>query len=191
MGIMTGIGVSLRQLVLQSLLFLLYMLAEIKVFTHLVFGLRKLLPFLAAYWVFALLFSVPYLESVLFSAQVIYLMIVMVGVWGLVDKPLLVSQLRWCNKYTLGRKLISFVLSTYLFLKLYIRNYQNQPTSEKIQGILEHALETGREVQAASPQVAQRVRHILAQCQPDQESHGRQNVLGMVFLACLVLVHSL
>lgn len=191
LGVLTGIDVSIRQLILQSSLFLVFMLAEIQVFKNLLFGLRKLLPFITAYWVFALLFSVPFMQSVLFTGQLLYFVIVMVAVWARVDKSLLISHIHWCTKFRAGKAMISFVLSTYMFFQLYISKYQQQPKAENVQSIINQAIATGREVHAAAPDVAQRIEALLSDTDTSYPLYGRQNILGMLFLTCLGLVHNL
>ena len=97
LGIATGFEASLRQLLTQIALSLFYITVEPQLFAKLGFALRKLLTFLAGYWLFALLFKVEFPQAVLFSLTIIYLILITVAVWGSLDKRMLLAQCKPCR----------------------------------------------------------------------------------------------
>lgn len=190
-GIATGFEASPRQLAIQSTLFLVFMLLETHLYSKLLFALRKLLIFLAAYWVFATIFALDFLYALSFSARILYLMLVMVGVWGAVDKKLILQQSKVFLRLPAGRKVMRYLIGTYYFLKSYLVAYKAIPNQSDLHSILQAAVEAGQLVHAQSDAIALSVEADL-NCAPTTDHlRSAANLWAAVFLFALVMVNSL
>ncbi|MDI3504113.1 MAG: hypothetical protein PWP64_1049 [Candidatus Cloacimonadota bacterium] len=191
LGITTTWGASLRQMLLQSALCLLYFSFESRLFAKLLFALRKLLSFLAAYWVFALLFQLDFLDTIDFSLKIIYLIIITVAAWGAADKAQLLAQSSWCQRFKLGKIFIDFILATYLFIHRYFEQYRKLAEQDSIAGIIERAMQAGKEVHAHSADIEKQIQEIL-KTEPQRVSgQFAANLLGLVFLSVLMVISNL
>lgn len=188
LGISTGFEVSLRQLFTQIVLFLLYLLPELQLFAKLGFALRKLLTFLAGYWMFALLFKVEFSQAVLFSLTIIYLILVTVAAWGSLDKDMLLAQSAWCRKFKSGRALLSFSMATYFFIKRYFAQYQSLGGQDSIAGILDRAILAGQKVHESFAAIEDRIQILLQADCPKAPRQAAANLYGLTFLCLLVVV---
>jgi len=180
-----------RQLAIQFLIFLIFMLLEHQTYAKLLFALRRALFFLTAYWVFVTLFAADFLAALLFSARIIYLVLVMVAVWGAINKPLMLRQCRPCTRFEAGRKLVSYLLSTVYFMQAYFQAYKDMPRSEKLQDILQNALDAGTRVHAQSAEIAAKVENELSSALVIEPSTIKANLVAAIFLFVLVMVGSL
>lgn len=189
-GIAGTFEVSMRQLALQSLLFILYFALEPKLYGIMLFAFRKLLPFFAAYWLLATFFKVDFMISLLFSAKILHLVLITVTAWGAVDKNALLEQSKFFRKKKIGNKVFSFILATYLFLQEYIKTYKELPKSEKLGQIVDRAILAGKSVHDKSSAIDTRVQELMLQEAPPRNHHTFANLTGLLFLCLLGLVHS-
>jgi hypothetical protein len=190
-GIATGFEASARQLALQCTLFLVFMLFEPQLYAKLLFALRKFLFFLTAYWLFATIFAMDFMASLLFSARILYLLLVMVYTWGSVDKKQLIYQSRICLRFALGRIALSYIISTFYFMREYLNAYRAIPRGESIQSILNRAIDAGQMVHAQSPNIALKVEADLNVQSLEHPTTALANVQAAGFLFLLVMVHNL
>lgn len=190
-GISTGFEASLRQIVSQSLLICLYMLLEVSLYRKLSFALRKMLPFFAAYWIFATLFSLEFTDTLLYCIQIVYFILIMIASMGSFDSQRALYQCTWCLNSKVFSTLIYFALSTSYFLREYFRLYRSLPPNDNFSKILEKAIETGHNVYKTMPQIEQKVQGILSSPRMEPISHPFANLIGLCFLCCLGLVHSI
>lgn len=190
-GIATGFEASLQQLLTQMVLVLLYLLPEPQLYTKLGFALRKLLTFLAGYWVFALLFKVEFPQAVVFSLTIVYLILITVAAWGSLDKRMLLAQSAWCRKFKTGRALLSFSLATYFFIRRYFAEYQSLSRQESIAGILDRAIVAGQKVHDSSGVIEDKVHTLLQADYPQFSRQPAANLYGLMFLSLLVLLSNI
>lgn len=191
LGIAAGFEASLRQLLTQMLLVLLYLLPEPRLFAKLLFALRKLLTFLAGYWLFALLFKVEFPVAVIFSLTIIYLILITVAAWGSLDKRMLLAQSARCRNFKAGRAVLSFSLATYFFIKGYFAEYQSLEKQESIAGILDRAIIAGQKVHASFSAIEDKVQVLLQTDYPSPTRQTAANLYGLIFLSLLVVISSL
>lgn len=190
-GIATGFEASARQIALQGLLFLVFMIFEPSLYAKLLFALRKILIFLSAYWLFATIFAMDFMATILFSARILYLLLVMVYAWGTVDKKQLIYQSRFCLRFSSGRAVISYIISTFYFMREYLRAYKAIPQGDNLQSVFSRAIDAGQMVHAQSPKIALKVETDLALDRTDHPPTTMANLLAAGFLFLLVLVHNL
>ncbi len=189
-GIAGTLEVSLRQLALQSLLFILFLATEPRLYALVIFAFRKLLPFFAAYWLLATLFKIEFMVSVLFSGKILHLVFITVAAWGAVDKSALLGQSKLFRKTKIGKNVLSFTLATYLFLQEYIKSYKELPKSEKLGLIVDRAILAGKSVHDKSESIDQEVQELLVQEVPAGSGYWLANLTGLLFLCLLGLAHS-
>ncbi|MDD3282907.1 MAG: hypothetical protein PHY41_05480 [Candidatus Cloacimonetes bacterium] len=190
-GIFTGFEASFRQLAAQTLLVLLYLNAESLLYSSFLFAIRKLLSFFAAYWLLCLLFGVDFLQSLLFSFKIIYFVLITVAVWGSLHKASLLAQSLSLCRNKPCRAVISYILATYLFLKQYLSIYRSMQIQHSIYGMLDKAINAGKQLYEKSPSIEDKVNGLLAQNNPPPEIHYRANLFGLLFLVLLGLVNAL
>ncbi len=190
-GISTGFEASLRQLGAQGLFIMLYMIPEYRLFGRLLFSLRKLLGFLAAYWLLATLFAVPFPQAVVFSARIIYLVMITVSVWAAVDKDRILRQCAWCHKFKAGRAISFFTLSTWLFIREYFREYQKLQKQESIAGILDRAILAGKNVHEKTAFIENKVQELMDRELVKPSPRIVADLYGFMFLSLLVIISSL
>jgi hypothetical protein len=191
LGISTALEASFRQLGMQSLLVLLYMSLDWTHYIKLSFALRKLLSFLAAYWLLTLFAGIAFPEALLFSGRIIYLILITVAAWGALDLRRLAAQCRWCRNYSVPRLMISFFLSTYLYIQEYFVQYRTLPKSESIAGNLERVIQAGKNVHDRTPHIEKQSHSLLSEDYPAAEPAFSANLCGMIFLSLLVVVSNI
>lgn len=189
-GIAGTLEVSLRQLALQSLLFILYLAIEPKLYGIMLFAFRKLMPFFAAYWLLATLFKIEFMVSLLFSGKILHLVLITVAAWGVINKNALLEQSKFLRKSKMGNKVFSFILATYLFLQEYIKTYKELSKSEKLGQIVDKAILAGKSVHDMSSAIDTKVQELMLQEAPPRTHHTFANLTGLLFLCLLGLVHS-
>ncbi|MCB5253405.1 MAG: hypothetical protein RBR69_05520 [Candidatus Cloacimonadaceae bacterium] len=191
LGIATGFEASLRQLITQILLVLVYLTVESQLYGKLAFALRKLLTFLAGYWLFALLFKVEFPQAVNFSLTIIYLILITVAAWGSLDKRMLLAQCACCRKYRAGRAALSFSMATYFFIRKYIAEYQSLGKQESIAGILDRAIVAGQKVHESFGAIEEKVQALQIADYPRSARQPAANLYGLMFLSLMVLLSNI
>ncbi|MDD3562573.1 MAG: hypothetical protein PHR32_02730 [Candidatus Cloacimonetes bacterium] len=191
LGIATGFEASLRQLITQIALSLFYISVEPQLFAKLGFALRKLLTFLAGYWLFTLLFKVEFPQAVLFSLTIIYLILITVAVWGSLDKRMLLAQCKPCRNFQTGRSVLSFSLATYFFIKRYFAEYQSLDKQENIAGILDRAIRAGLKVHEGAGAIEDKVQTLLREDYHPPTRQPAANLYGLIFLSLLIVLSNI
>ena len=191
LGIATGFEASLRQLLTQIAFSLLYLIVEPYLYAKLFFALKKLLTFLAGYWLFTLLFKVEFPQALVFSLTIIYLVLITVAAWGSLDKRMILAQCNRLYNFQTGRYLLSFSLATYYFIKRYFAEYQSLESQENIAGILDRAIKAGLKVHESAGLIEDRVQTLLREDHPRPSRQPAANLYGLIFLSLLVLLSSI
>jgi len=190
-GISTSFEVSHRQLAAQSLLLFLYLLADLRLYASFLFAVRKLLTWFAAYWIFALIFRVEFLQSLMFSFKIIYLILLTVAVWASTDKARLWAELNSLRGVAGLKPMFSYFLATYLFLKEYLNIYRIQGTPSGIYDAIEHAIETGKRLHQQSSLIGAKVNRLMQMDAQKPAMCIRANLYGLLFLSLLGIVYSI
>ncbi len=189
-GLMTGLESSLRQLVSQLALILLLLLFEPILYLSLGLALKRILPFLAGYWVFAILFSQPFPASVFFSLQILYFLLISVYVFGNVQMQTMAADSATFRRFKPANAAFFFSLATYHYLKSFYRNYK-AIKSEQDKPILPLVSEVMQQVASETESIRSRVNSVLSVQTGETEHRSAANLTGWLALTCLVLIHSI
>lgn len=190
-GIAIGLDSSLRQLLLNIVLILLFLLAEPSLFALLVNSLRRILPFFAGYWLFATLFAQRFPDSVFFSVQIIYLVLVTVYVFGKAKMRALAWDSRYIRKCRLINAMFYYAFATGLYVASFAKHFHAHKPNNEAEAILNHLGDVFAAVSGETLTVQTQVNSIL---NPQQEiflKPSAANFLGVVFLTIMVLVHGI
>lgn len=187
-GLVIGLDSSLRQLISQSILFLLYLFLQPRLYLSLFSALKRIISFLAAYWVFATVFKQSFPDSVLFSVQLIYLLMVSVVVFAEVPPKTWAYDSRFIRKLSWINALFYYCFATALFVKSFFRQYQAASGVESLKPKLETVFSA---VHNDSGIIGHKVRGILATDSREFGNEASADITGIVFLTLLVLVHGL
>lgn len=190
-GVVTGLDSSLRQLLAQSVLFLFYFILQVSLYKPLLKAFRKTLPFFSGYWLFATIFGQLFPETVRFSVQLIYLILVSVAVFADTPMSSLAYDSKGIRRYRYVSALFYYSFATQLYLQSFVAHFQaSKPELQKDSGLsgLSHVFHS---VNNDTERIGQQVRSILSSDNKPIVSRGMANELGIVFLTMLVLVHGL
>lgn len=191
-GLAAGFEVSLRQLTAQSFLFLIFMALDHTLYFKLFFALKKMISFMAAYWIFATIFAVDYMVTLRFSLQLCYFILIMVFVLGEMDAKALVSQCLLCKYSPKASKMLSFIMASYLFMQEYIKAFSIvKGDNGNLRDILQGAIQTGKDEHAKQSEIAARINCCITAGVSISPQAKWANLIGLLFLSCLGLVYSL
>lgn len=189
MALFSALDASWRQIILLMLLYLIFMLLELDLYSKLWRGLRFSLPFLAAYWVFGTLFGRAFPDLVLFSLKLIFL--IETSVWcfaNLYIKDIL-RDTRGLQKRKWGKKLLRFALATGLYIRAYFKMFERDKIKghNSIGAVLDSMVGVGTRVYQSSGIIEAQLEHIL-KTPLEQRVNTLPNLLGMSLLAVMVLI---
>ncbi len=190
-GLVTGLESSLRQLLSQLILFFLFLVLEPSLYGSMLKAFRRILPFLAGYWVFALIFGQAFPDSIFFSLQIIYLLLISVYVMGNLNPELLAGDSVYIRRFGFVQATFYFVLATSMYLKSFFRSYAKLQKSSSETPLLSMVSTVLRSVSAETEQIRYRVHSILETSVSDTSDRRLANICGVLFLTLLVLLHSL
>lgn len=190
-GLVTGLDSSARQLLAQIVLSIAYLLMEPGLLRLLVKALRRILPFLTGYWLFATIFSQSFPASVFFSLQVLYLLIITVVMFGNVHLSQIASDSLTLRKFRPLGYLFYYLAATSLYMKAFLSHYRQQQSLGANQLILSVVSSVLHNVSQGTPLIREQVRLLTDQQPHTPEIRPLANLCGIVFLAVLVIAHSL
>lgn len=188
-----GLDASFRQLLWLLGLFLLFFLLDLSVFKKLLVALRRILPFLAGYWVFATLFSVGFPAMLLFSLQILYFLVITVYCVGTIDLMHFIRDTRSLQRYQLARRLMHLILATSLFIQKYflLLGERQISGSENLQGVLSSFAGIVQETYSHALEVEHKIKSSLEIKEVKRDFMSLANLLAFIFLAAVVLVGSI
>lgn len=190
-GVVTGIEASLRQLIAQVFLLLLFFILEPPLYSLTFSALRRVLPFFAAYWVFATLFQQNFPNTVQFSIQLIYLLIITVAVLGRVSMNHVAAESYRLRKIAWVNSVFYYLFATWLYVQSFFRHYQlrqHNYASEPIVSLLEGVINA---VSGETGIIRVQLREILASDSQEVHLFVPANVCGVLFLVLLIIVNGL
>ncbi|PKN73657.1 MAG: hypothetical protein CVU50_02790 [Candidatus Cloacimonetes bacterium HGW-Cloacimonetes-3] len=188
-GIATGFDSSLRQLLAQIALFMVFLLLEPKLYCRLLSAFRRILPFFAGYWVFATLFAQSFPASILFSVQIIYLLLVTVAVFGELKMNFVASDSQSLRRYSWINSLFFFSFATWLYVQSFFHHYRlchAAYASEPLSRVIEEVVSA---VSAETEAIRLQVRELLEYRKVDSHLLSSANVTGLLFLVLLTVVN--
>lgn len=190
-GVVTGIEASLRQLLAQVLLLLVFFAFEPVLYRLILSSLRRVLPFFAAYWLFATLLQQDFPITVQFSIQLIYLLLITVAVMGRVSMLRVAAESYNLRKLGWVNSAFYYLFATWLFVQSFFRQYQirqREVSSEPVVSLLEAVIKS---VSAETEAIRTQLREILASDDHEVHLFIPANVCGILFLALLIIVNGL
>ncbi len=190
-GVVTGIEASLRQLLAQVLLLLVFFAFEPVLYRLILSSLRRVLPFFAAYWLFATLLQQDFPITVQFSIQLIYLLLITVAVMGRVSMLRVAAESYNVRKLGWVNSAFYYLFATWLFVQSFFRQYQirqREVSSEPVVSLLEAVIKS---VSAETEAIRTQLREILASDDHEVHLFIPANVCGILFLALLIIVNGL
>lgn len=190
-GLVTGLESSLRQLLLQFGLFLAFFLFEPSLYRSLLKALRRILPFLAGYWVFVTIFAQSFPDSLFFSLQILYLLLVSVYVFGKLSFELVAYDSVGVRRFGICNYIYFYLIATYMYLKSFFTSYANLQRNNGSAPMLAQVSDILQAVAKETDSIRNRVRSLLNSPLEPQFPRHHVNLLGLLFLTLLVLLHSL
>jgi len=190
-GLVTGLESSLRQLVSQFALFLIFLLFEPVLYRSLLKALRRVLPFLAGYWVFVTIFSQDFPDSVFFSLQILYLLLISVYVFGGLKLGLVAMDSAGLRRIGFFNSVFFYLIATYLYLKSFFRNYATLNSERASQPLAELMTQVLNSVAGETETIRTQVHTGLSQTLSTDDKRSTAHFCGVLFLSLLVLLHSL
>jgi len=188
-GLVTGLDSSLKQLVMQAVLFLVAMLMEPALYRSCFRAFKKIIPFLAAYWVGATLFNTDFLVSVTFSVQLIYLILVTVWVFARQSFEVWAWDSRKLRRFKWINSVFAFAIYTVLYVNSLFAGYARIKPGSNANQLFHEMGDVYRDVANNSPVIQAGVQGILA-AQPQRILNRKYaHLFGLAFLAALALIH--
>ncbi|HRY83555.1 MAG TPA: hypothetical protein P5533_02865 [Candidatus Cloacimonadota bacterium] len=188
-----GLDASFRQLLWLLGVFLLIFISDLSVFSKLLIALRRILPFLAGYWVFATLFTLQFPAMLLFSLQVLYFLVITVYCVGTIDMKHFLQDTGYLQKYRFSRSLIYLILATSLFIRKYFMLLGERQISggDSIKNVLASFASLIGENFAHAMEVEDTIKSSLEHDRGHRVFFTFPNFLAFCFLAAVVIVGSL
>ncbi len=190
-GIATGLDSSLRQLLAQIALFLFFLLLEPKLYCRVISAYRRILPFFAGYWVFATLFAQSFPASILFSVQIIYLLLVTVAVFGDLKMSAIATDSQALRRRGWINAIFFYSFATWLYVQSFFHHYHIRHATYSSEPIALLIEEVFKSVSAETEAVRLQVRALLKPRQIDSHLLIPANVTGLLFLALLIVVNGI
>lgn len=188
-----GLDASFRQLLWLLGLFLLMFLCDLSVFSKLLLALRRILPFMSGYWVFATIFTVQFPDMLLFSLQILYFLVITVYCVGTIDMPHFLQDTGRLQKYHFSRSLINLILATSLFIRKYFLLLGERQLSggDSIKSVIAAYAGLIGENYAHAMDVENSIKTSVADISGPRVFFTFANFLAFVFLTAVVLVGSI
>jgi hypothetical protein len=193
MALAGNIDASLRQIVMQNALFLLFFLLDISYYGKLLNALGKVLPFFAGYWVFATLLGNPFPLMVLFSLKMVLFMQVSVYVFAKQRIKYILEDTVRLRKRKWGKNLVFYLLATTLFIRAYGRYFsRHKITAGNSLSQVFEVVSGGAKRSFASANVIERCIAVsLAGAGKVTYNRSGSGVIGLSLLTLMVLINAI
>jgi hypothetical protein len=182
---------TLRQICFQMALLIVFALLDLSVYPKLLRALRKILPFVAGYWLFATLMRTPFPAMMLFTLKLVYFVQVTVYVLSHLDTAKLLRDTARMRRFRWGNAVIYYLLATMLFLKANARVFSSFQLRGKSKPgeVLDAVVEGARENFAKASSIDTIINQELSDAKPSGFTGA--DVLGICLLALMVMVNSI
>ncbi len=179
-------------LVLQIGLFVLYFAFQPTLYRDLLLALRKLLPFLAGYWLFGTLLNIQFIEMLIFSARLILLILGTVYFFGSLNPAAILGDTIWLRSIAWIHNSFLFMVATLMFIYNYRRLLQEHPIKARsgvsellnqFASVMKKNLEQAPEIEARTQALQHRVEV--------HELLSSSNLLGLIYLCLSMLIYAL
>ena len=191
-ALISTLEASLLQLVSTSILFLLFMLLDLSLFTKLLRGLRISLAWLAGYWLFATLFGTDFPVMALFSLRVFVFITVTVYTLGNLSLDQILRDTQSLRKHRIGEKLVHYCIATGIYIRLYAKHFvRHKPKlGSSLGDLMESMIFAGAQVYKSTSTVENQLRKAVEH-DSFPASNFSANMVALCLMALLVLLNSL
>jgi hypothetical protein len=186
------VDASLRQVLVQILLYLAFFLLNPSLYLMLLKALRRILLFFAGYWLFATVFGIPFPQMLLFSAKITLFVIVTVYAFGNLSWERLLHDTKRLRSWTWGERLVSFFMATTLFFRSYSRQLSKDhfKAGNSIGSFLDRMIAAGQEVYGKTELVRSQMDEALRKDTALPAETGA-NLFALLVLALMAVTNSL
>lgn len=192
-ALLSGMLAHSRHLLLHLSLFALYFFVQITLYKKLIFAFRKMLPFLAAYWLFATLVGTDFVEMLIFSLRLILLLFCSVYFFGTLHLEALIGDSHFLLRSPFLNRALCFLIATLLFIKNYAKLYSEQQINRKstLAEIMNNLGRVLTDNLAASPDIEAKTRMLLENPVPKRELVHFSNLLAVFYLCLNMLLYAI
>lgn len=190
-GIGTGLSSSIRIIGAKIALFLIYLILEPSLYCHLFKAIKKLIPFLAGYWLFSTLLNQDFPSSVRFTLQLIYFLLLMVSVFGGVSVEQALSDSSYIRKWAWINSGFVFCIATLMYTQSFFAQFAKLRARKDKQAIIEQIEAVVQTVSDETESIRSRIGNLLQSAVVRNKLFSEANVVGIVFLTLLVIVNGL
>ncbi|HPN40588.1 MAG TPA: hypothetical protein PKX36_03590 [Candidatus Cloacimonadota bacterium] len=181
-----NLGSSLRQLLLQIGLFLLFSLLDVHSLFRLVRALRFILVFLAAYWLFGTILCTQFPVMLLFSIRMIFFAQVSVYAFSHLSLPRTLHDCSALLKYPRGRGLLTYLAATVLFVQGFQRHWSQTGNSKGIT-LTDRFMNVSKACLAEGDAIAIRLDAAMADPSLYQDAKPASGLIGLALMTLMVL----
>lgn len=193
MALAGNLDASLRQIVMQVALFLLFFLLDISFYSSLLSALRKVLPFFAGYWLFAALLDTPFPQMVLFSLKLLLFVQVSVYVFARQDIRYVLEDTVRLRRHGWGNTLVYYTLATALFIRAYSRYFARHrlQAGSSIGQVLDVVAGGARQSLGAAKVIDRQISAGFKATQMPDSSRAGSGLIGLCLLTLMVVINSI
>ncbi|HOD17451.1 MAG TPA: hypothetical protein PLF50_05215 [Candidatus Cloacimonadota bacterium] len=192
-GSVCAVIVPLQKLLILLIICITYLMLSYRIMPFVLKSLRLLLPFFAAYALFALLFSVPYPAMIIFLLRLIILSLLVVYFTASLSVDRLLGDLQPLLKSKYFNSAAFFCLSTILYVKQFTHYYQSRKSpsadsQETPKGLIPAILEAISENWKDREQIQKETEELLTKQYISPSFLNKSNIWGCLFLTLLILM---
>ncbi len=192
MALAGNIDASLRQIMLQNALFLIFFLLDLSYYGKLVSALRRVLPFFTGYWLFATLLGNPFPTMLLFSMKMALFVQVSVYVFAKQNIQYTLEDTVGLRKRKWGRTLVYYLLATALFIRAYARYFSRHKVQagSNISQVLEVVTEGARHSLNTSHMIERHIAAGVISARVASYSRSGSGLIGLSLLTLMVMINA-
>lgn len=192
MALAGNIDASLRQIIMQNTLFLLFFLLDISFYSSLIGALRRVLPFFAGYWLFAVLLGSPFPQMVLFSLKLVLFVQVSVYVIAQQSIKYVLEDTVGLRKRRWGSTLIYYMMATALFIRAYSRYFTRHKlqAGSTISQVLDVVADGAKQSLGAARVIERQIASGMNSVHAPAFSRSGSGLVGLCLLTMMVIINS-
>lgn len=192
-GVVGSLDAKLFSLFYQCALLLVFYLLDIRLFMLLLSALRRSLPLFAGYWLFATLFAIPFPLRVVFSAKLIYLIILGVYALGNLSLSAFVCDTAFLRRFRWGERAVWFVLATIFFVRAYAKVFAGKSikAQSNLGSLIDAVIDGAKESYAQSEEIESRINRSFDSAADDAHTGISANLIELCLITMMVLLHSI
>jgi len=187
MGLVGNLNASLRQLLLQMGLFLLFSLLDIHSFARLGRALRLILAFLAAYWLFATLLGTSFPIMLLFSVRLIFFAQLSVYTFSHLKLSRVLHDCQSLTRFAWGRDLLIYLSATLMFIQSF-RNHWTSGATGRQSSLAELFMHASKASLAEGESISASLESAVSDPASYRDARPASGLIGLALLSLMVLL---